>query len=71
MALGKRLSYLLFRPGVSLRASSPFGGVARSHAKAARECKGATLSRLLSLATQHGELASRLAWGQLSKPLTV
>ena len=49
----------------SLRASSPFGGVVRSHARAARErrrqCERSTLSRVLSrltsLATRNRELA--------------
>ena len=49
----------------SLRASSPFGGVARSHARATRErrreCERSTpshvLSRLSSLATRNRELA--------------
>ena len=68
------LLYLLFLGGdrkkeastlFSLRASSPFGWVARSHAKAARErrreCERSTrsrvLSRLPSLATRNRELA--------------
>ena len=42
----------------SLRASSPFGGVARSHARAARE-RRRVFSRLALLIK--GELASRLA----------
>ena len=64
------LLYLLFLGGdrkreastfFNLRASSPFGGVARSHASATRErrhdCKRSTLSRLSSLATRNRELA--------------
>ena len=68
------LLYLLFLGGdrkkeastfFSLRASSPFGWVARSHARAARErrceCERSTrsgvLSRLSSLATRNRELA--------------
>ena len=51
---------------ISLQASSPFGGVARSHARAARKTRvqGAFLilrtSRLALLATRNGELARRL-----------
>ena len=44
----------------SLRASFPFGKVARSHARAAREKKLAA-----RLAPHTGELASRLCWRQL------
>ena len=68
------LLYLLFLGGdrkreastfFSLRASSPFGGVARNHARATRErrrdCKKSTLSRVLSrlssLATRNREPA--------------
>ena len=48
-------------------ASSPFGGVAKSHVRAAREKRVSQLA-LLPI---HGELASRLCWSQLVSLATV